>query len=253
MTVLLALGLVAGVVLILGVTAPHLLLRLHRATPIADDQAPAAHLLLRELAQQSGIRRPSFSVMKGLQPNSFSVGRSSRATVVVTEAVFDHLSIYQLRALFAREIAQIAHDPLGWRSFLSVLAWLLSLPQRAHMRLFLPWHTTALSDRRRARAGVLFPLWAPLALAIVRVAFSGRRHLDVDERAASMLGDIRPVVDMLKCLEREAWRPVPSWAPATASLFAISPFGQHPGILRAFASQPTLATRVAHLRDVVKP
>jgi heat shock protein HtpX len=102
--------LLIGAVLNLGAYwfSDKIALRMSRAKPLPEEEAPRLHQIVRELAHSAGLPMPRLYVIPASQPNAFATGRSpKKAAVAVTEGITQLLSESELRGVLAHELAHI--------------------------------------------------------------------------------------------------------------------------------------------------
>src|SRR4051794_21379384 len=72
-------------------------LRASRAQPLAENDDPQLHAIVRDLAARAGVPVPRVYTIPSDQPNAFATGRNpSHAAVAVTEGLRRHLPDRQL-------------------------------------------------------------------------------------------------------------------------------------------------------------
>jgi len=83
-------------------------LRMSRAQPLAEEEAPRLHQMVRELSHGAGIPMPRLYMIPQDQPNAFATGRSPKhSAVAVTRGITQLLSESELRGVIAHELAHI--------------------------------------------------------------------------------------------------------------------------------------------------
>src|SRR5437763_7031501 len=89
-------------------------LRVARAQPLSEHDAPEIHGLVRDLARRAAIPVPRLYVMPGEQPNAFATGRNPQhAAIAATEGLLTTLPLEQVEGVLAHEIAHVKnHDIL---------------------------------------------------------------------------------------------------------------------------------------------
>src|SRR5919206_850298 len=83
-------------------------LKMSRAQPLAEQDEPRLHQIVRELAHSAGLPMPRLYKIPASQPNAFATGRSPRhAAVAVTQGITQLLSESELRGVLAHELAHV--------------------------------------------------------------------------------------------------------------------------------------------------
>ena len=92
--------------------APGMVLRAVGAQPSDEDERPRLHNLVDGLCASMGLPRPAVMVVDHPLPNALTVGRHPRsATLVVTSALDESLSLVELEGVLAHELVHIKrHD-----------------------------------------------------------------------------------------------------------------------------------------------
>ena len=85
-----------------------IVLRMYRARPVSETEAPTLHRMVRELAQQAGLPMPKLCVMPSQSPNAFATGRNPQhAVVAVTEGILEVLHQPEIKGVLAHEMAHV--------------------------------------------------------------------------------------------------------------------------------------------------
>lgn len=98
-----------------------------RARPVSEVQRPDLYRLVRELAYSAHLPVPRLFVSPAAQPNILTVGYSARsAAVCCTEGLLRLLSLTELRAVLAHELAHVARKDVTVSSWSAGLAALVA-------------------------------------------------------------------------------------------------------------------------------
>jgi heat shock protein HtpX len=85
-----------------------IVLRMHRAQPIAEHEAPRLYAIVRELAMRAEIPMPRVFLIPSPQPNAFATGRNpANGVVAVTDGILRLLTEHELRGVLAHEIGHV--------------------------------------------------------------------------------------------------------------------------------------------------
>ena len=80
-----------------------------RARPVGEVERPELYRLVRELCYSARLPVPRLFVAPAMQPNILTVGCSTRsATICCTEGLLRVLSVEELRAVIAHELAHVS-------------------------------------------------------------------------------------------------------------------------------------------------
>ena len=97
------------------------------AVPVSEVERPALYRLVRELAYSAHLPVPRLFVSPATQPNILTVGYTARsAAVCCTEGLLRLLSLGELRAVLAHELAHVARHDVAVSSWSAGLASLVA-------------------------------------------------------------------------------------------------------------------------------
>jgi heat shock protein HtpX len=98
-----------------------------RARPVSEVERPDLYRIVRELAFSAHLPVPRLFVSPAAQPNILTVGYSARsAAVCCTEGLLGLLSLAELRAVLAHEIAHVARRDVAVSSWSAGVASLVA-------------------------------------------------------------------------------------------------------------------------------
>lgn len=236
-----------------------LTLRLYRARPLGYDEVPALWQALAELATRAELPAvPRLYYVPSAAVNAFAVGSRRRAAIAVSAGLLRTLSLRELIAVLAHEVAHIAHGDLrvmGLADYVSRLTHALSLTGQLLLIASLPGLLTGalLVDWR----ALLLLLGAPQLALLAQLGLSRVREYDADLKAAALTGDPEGLASALARIEQvtRSWlavllpgwgNPEPSWLrthPPTEErirrLLALAPV-RRPALAGLAAGRPAL-------------
>ncbi len=97
---------------------------------VSEQEAPALHRMVGELARDAGIPKPRVGIAKIPIPNAFAFGRwASDGRVCVTEGIMSLLDEKELKAVLGHEISHLKHKDVVVITMVSVIpmiAWYLA-------------------------------------------------------------------------------------------------------------------------------
>jgi heat shock protein HtpX len=194
-----------------------------RARPMSEVENPALYGLARELCRDARLPVPRLFVAPAPQPNILTVGCSSRtAAVCCTEGLLRELSLAELRAVLAHELAHVSRrDTL-------VSSWSAGL---ASLVAFLP---------------------VPAAALLIVVTTPSNREYQADFDGALLAGDPMALASALRKISASAANlPLPARGLAVAAghLMIAHPFGAA-GLGRLFLTHPPVVERVRRLESL---
>src|ERR1700733_3482612 len=98
-----------------------------RARPVSEVERPDLYRIVRELAFSAHLPVPRLFVSPATQPNILTVGYSARsAAVCCTEGLLRLLTLSELRAVLAHELAHVARHDVAVSSWSAGLASLVA-------------------------------------------------------------------------------------------------------------------------------
>jgi heat shock protein HtpX len=221
-------------------------LRLARARPLRDHDAPELNDLVGGLAARAHLPQPRVYLMPGEQPNAFATGRDpEHAAIVVTEGLLTTLPAPQVEGVLAHEIAHIKNRDILVSSIAAMIAGVVSAIANLLQLSFLFG-----SDEHDNPLGLLGSLaamiLAPLGATLLQLGVSRQREYLADATAAQLLGRGAPLADALDSIERSR-APALAVNPVTAPMYIANPFrGGHMSTL--FSTHPPLPLRIRRLR-----
>ncbi len=239
----LALATCALTLLIEPVAASAMTLRLYGARPLRPDEAPAIWSLLRALAARAGLpNTPVPYYVPSDIVNAFATGSRRLASIALTDGLLRSLSMRELQAVLAHEVAHIAQEDLrvmGLADSISRLTNLLALLGQVALLISIPVLLVGAAEINWI--GLLLLAASPQLALLAQLGLSRVREFDADRMAVELTGDPHGLASALAKIERvsRSWRawllpgwgnPEPSWLrthPATedriARLMALAP------------------------------
>ena len=249
----------AAVLLNLGAYffSDRLVLRVHRARPIGDREHPALHSMNQELAHAAGIPAPRLYLIDADYANAFATGRGPRhAAVAVTRGLLQRLTKREVRGVLAHEIAHVANRDVLIATIAATIAAVVSgVANALQISALLGGSAQRQEDSEMSSplTGLLFAMVAPIAASLVQLAISRSREYVADATAARLTRDPEALALALERLAllaaTEHATPIP--APATASLFIVSPLAGVDGVAALFSTHPPVGERIRRLRRLM--
>jgi heat shock protein HtpX len=221
-------------------------LRVARAQPLSEHDAPEVYAVVRGLAARAGVPAPRLFVMPGEQPNAFASGRDPRhAVIAATEGLLMTLSLEQVKGVLAHEIAHVKNRDILVSSIAAMIAGLVSAIATVLQFSFLFG-----GDEEDNPLGLLGSLaamiLAPLGATLLQLGVSRQREYLADTTAAQLLGVAAPLADALESIERTHTPPL-QVNPVTAPMYIVNPLSR--GQMSAlFSTHPPVAERIRRLR-----
>src|SRR5262245_11423769 len=250
----------AGLIVFLGIAlvfnfamfwfSDRMALKMSRAKPLAESDAPQLYEDVRELTGKAGLPMPSLHLIPSEQPNAFATGRTpSKSAVAVTEGLLRHLPRDQVRGVLAHELAHVKNRDILVTTIAAMIGAAISAIANFLQFSWL-FGGGDDDDSPLGFVGMLAAIIiAPLAAMILQLAVSRQREYLADATAAKFLGEGRPLAEALGTLERGVQAVPMAVNPATASLYIASPLSAH-GMSALFSTHPPMAERIRRLREL---
>jgi heat shock protein HtpX len=228
-------------------------LRVARAQPLGEQDAPEIYAVVRALALRAAIPVPRLFVMPGEQPNAFATGRDPRhAAIAATEGLLTTLPVEQVEGVLAHEIAHIKNHDILVSSVAAMIAGVVSAIANVLALSFL--FGADEDDNPLGLVGSLAAMiLAPLGATLLQLGVSRQREYLADATAARLLGRASPLADALESIERSE-APALEINPVTAPMYIANPVatGQMSAL---FSTHPPVKERIRRLRtyDQMQP
>jgi len=232
-----------------------LVLRLYRAQPVSEAEAPELYGIVADLAQRAGLPMPKVYVIPSDTPNAFATGRSPRhAAVAATRGLLRMMDAEEVRGVLAHELSHVGNrDTLIAAVAATIVGAISYLAQMAQFAALFGGRGGDDEGGTNPLALLVVTIVAGLAATVLQLAVSRSREFEADARAARLLGTGEPLARALGKLELAAQRVPMAAHPATAHLFIVSPLAGGRGAAGLFAklfrTHPLTEERVARLRD----
>ena len=225
-----------------------LALRMSKARPVSEDEAPQLYADVRELTERAGLPFPRLYLIPSEQPNAFATGRSpKKSAVAVTEGLLQHLPREQVRGVLAHELSHVKN-----RDVLVVTVAAMIGAAISAIANFLQFSFLFGDDDENplgfvgALAAILI---APVAAMLLQLAVSRQREYLADATAAKLLGEGRPLAEALATLERGTQAVPMQVNPATEALYIANPLSGR-GMTALFSTHPPIPVRIEKLRQI---
>ena len=222
-------------------------LKMSRAQPVSEEQAPALSQDIRELAARAEIPMPKVYLIPHEQPNAFATGRNpAHSAVAVTVGLLQGLPREQVRGVLAHELAHIRNRDVLVATVAAVIAGAISAIANV-LQLSLLFGGDD-EDNPLGLLGVLATIIvAPLAAMLLQLGVSRQREYLADQTGARLLGEGRPLADALESIHAKVKLAPMAVNPAAEALYLANPLSGR-GALSLFSTHPPVEERVRRLR-----
>jgi heat shock protein HtpX len=227
-----------------------IVLKMYRAKPVTQAEAPELYSIVSTLAQQNNMPMPKVYIVPSASPNAFATGRDPKhAAVAATQGILELLSREELTGVLAHELAHVRNRDTLTSTVVATIAGAITMMSRSLM-----FFGGGRRDGERGGnpLGMLVALIvAPLAAILVQAAVSRTREFAADRTGSEMSGRPLALASALRKLERGAQAiPMKNANEATAHQFIVNPL--RGGLAGMFSTHPRTEDRVARLEAMAQ-
>jgi len=228
-----------------------LVLKMYRAQPVTQAEAPELHAIVRDLAQRGNLPMPAVYMVPSDSPNAFATGRDPHhAAVAVTQGIMRLLTRDELAGVLAHELGHVRNRDTLTSCVVATLAGAITMLSRSAM-----WFGGGRRDGERSSGNPIVAIaaliLAPIAAMLVQMAISRTREFAADRSGAELSGKPLALASALRKLERGAAAvPMGMANEATAHQFIVNPL--RGGLASLFSTHPRTEERVARLEEFAR-
>ncbi len=229
-----------------------LVLKMYRAQPVDEAQAPELYRIVRSLVMRAQIPMPRLYVLPDDAPNAFATGRNpAHAAVAVTEGLLRIMGPQELEGVLAHELSHVANRDTLISTLAATLAGVVMM--LANMLRWAAIFGGGQRDERDDGGGLIgllaMTIVAPLAAMLIQFAISRSREFEADASGARITGNPLGLASALEKLEAASARVPMQAQPQTAHMFIVNPLCGS-GMARLFSTHPPVEERVRRLRGL---
>jgi heat shock protein HtpX len=222
-----------------------LALKMARAEPLEESEAPRLYQMVRELCTRADLPMPRLYMIPQDQPNAFATGRGPKnAAVAVTRGITKLLSEDELRGVLAHELAHVKHRDILIQSVAATIGGAIT-----YLGYMLLWFGGDDDSPLSLVASLALVLLAPIAATIIQLAISRQREYSADASGATFAGNPESLASALLRLEEGAKAIPMEVNQAAEPLYIVKPFSGR-GIASLFSTHPPIEERVRRLRQM---
>jgi heat shock protein HtpX len=181
----------AGIVALATRAFPGTIMRIYGARPYQAGDLAQFDQITSVLAHRAGLRRaPQLYVVPSMLLSAFSVGSSQRFAIALTEGLLRRLTMREVAAVLAREVAHAQRGDL-------LVLGIADFVSRCAQGLYYTGLALAALNILRGIGGgepvswlsILLMILAPTLMTLLQLALSRSREIEADRAAALLTGD----------------------------------------------------------------
>jgi heat shock protein HtpX len=220
-------------------------LKMSRAQPIEESEAPRLYQIVRELTTRAGLPMPRLYMIPQDQPNAFATGRNPKhSAVAVTRGITKLLSEDELRGVLAHELTHIRNRDILIQSVASAIGAAIT-----YLAYMLMWFGNDDNSPLSLVSALAMVILAPIAASIIQLSISRQREFAADAGGAEICGNPESLASALLRLEQGAEAMPMQVNQAAEPLYIVKPF-KGKGIAGLFSTHPPIEERVRRLRQM---
>src|SRR3954449_12474081 len=222
-----------------------LALKMSRAQPISESEAPRLYQIVRDLCTRADLPMPRLYMIPADQPNAFATGRNPKhSAVAVTRGITKLLSEDELRGVLAHELTHVRNRDILIQSVASAIGAAIT-----YLAYMLMWFGGDENSPLSLVSGLAMVLLAPIAASIIQLSISRQREYAADAGGAEICGNPESLASALLRLEQGAEAMPMQVNQAAEPLYIVKPF-KGGGIQGLFSTHPPIEERGKRLRQM---
>jgi heat shock protein HtpX len=224
-----------------------IVLRMYNAQEVTESEAPDLYNLVRQLVASAELPMPKVYIIPDESPNAFATGRNpDHAAVAVTEGILRLLSWEELAGVIGHELGHVKNRDILIQTVASTIG--AAITYLAQFGFLFGGRSD--DENRGSFVGMLLMMiLGPIAATLIQMAISRSREYIADETGARICGHPMWLAQALDKLRRGVEAVPLNAAPATESMFIVSPF-LGGGMQRLFSTHPPIEERIARLQQM---
>jgi len=223
-----------------------IVLKMYRAQPVSQSDAPELYSMVRRLSQKAELPMPKVYIIEQAQPNAFATGRNpENGTVAVTTGIMKILTPEELEGVIAHELAHIKHRDILVGTIAATIAGSISyLAQMAQWAMIFGGRDD--EEGGNPIVAIVMMIVGPIAAMLVQMAISRSREYGADAGGAKISGNPHYLANALKKLHAASQKIPMDANPATSHMFIVNPL-KGGRLLKLFSTHPPMEERVSRL------
>jgi heat shock protein HtpX len=225
-----------------------IVLKMYRARPVTEQQAPRLHAIVDGLIARGGLPKPKLYVLPQQAPNAFATGRNPQhSAVAVTAGLLELMTDEEVEGVVAHELAHIKNRDILISSIAATIAGAVAM-----LASFARWGAIfggfgGRDDREGGIIGLIaMAIVAPIVAMIIQMAVSRSREYAADATGADIAGNPHGLARALQKLGHYSKRVPMQSTPATSHMFIVKPLSGR-GLKSLFSTHPPIEERIRRL------
>ncbi len=231
-----------------------LVLAMHRAQPLAEEEAPEVFEIVRKLSAKAGISMQRLYMLPSASANAFATGRDPKhAAIAVTHGIVGLLNREELSGVLGHELSHILNHDILLSSIVATLAGALSMIASMFRWSFFWGGERDEHDKGHPLALLLAAVVMPFVAMLIQLAISRSREYGADLVGSRLCEEPLYLASALRKIDIASKRfPLRDAEPATSHLFIANPLSGN-GWSALFGTHPSIEDRIARLETMSQP
>lgn len=228
-------------------------LAMHRAQHLSEEEAPEVFEIARKLSTKAGIPMPRIYMLPSASANAFATGRDPRhAVIAITHGIVGLLNKEEISGVLGHELSHVLDRDILLSSIVATLAGALSMIASMFRWSFFWGGERDERDSGNPLALLLAAIVMPFVALLIRLAISRTREYRADRRGAELCEEPLYLASALRKIETASRRyPLLDARHATAHLFIAHPLSGR-GWSSLFGTHPPMEDRIARLEAMTE-
>jgi len=229
-------------------------LMMYRAKEIKKSQMLWLHSMVKELADEAGIKEPKgIYLIPTEQANAFCAGRGPKNYVIAcTQGILTLLTREELKGVLAHELGHAKNRDVLIATIAATIAGIIIY--LAHMAQFAAIFGGMNRDDEGNSGNVIgllvLAILTPIIALIIQMAISRSREYLADETGARLVKNGKPLAIALEKIHSSVKnKPLNFGSEAASSLFIANPFKAN-ALLNLFSTHPDVNSRIDKLNKM---
>lgn len=237
--------LIAGIIdFIAYFYSDRIILRVTRAKPISEVQAPEYYQIVRRLCEKADIPFPKLYLLEDDAMNAFATGRNyNHSAVAVTRGLLQKMTLEEVGGVVAHELSHIKSYDMRTMAVVSILVGIISIIADLY------WSSNVVSKAQEkdtsgffAIVGAVLSIFAPLTAFFIQMAISRKREYIADAGSIALTNNPKALASALRKISMDIRLPK-HFSASTAHIYFSTPSADSL-IDKLFSTHPPIHERI---------